>query len=228
MNLLSCAVLWGAVCLTSDSAMKEVHLLSDTDIADRIVHWSGYEDIGRRDYLRLIEQCNYNTNRLCCIARQVYENSHKQQVRSQALAIFWMFGSACDIPFLETCVVDPACGEYAIRILRKVEGLCSNSVDQVCRFHSLRNAKECRRLENDKVTAFRSLAEEIRQAKPDSGLKAYFVEVAPYCVSNNMISAQSVDEILLSFDPLYKNSLRRQEILKMKDRVVQRENEAQR
>lgn len=216
MNLLCCAVILGTVCLVSDSTIKEKRLFSDTDIANRIVHWAGYENVGKRDYLRLIEQCNYNTNRLCRVARQVYESNHKQRVRSQALAIFWMFGSESDIPFLETCVVDPACGEYAIRILRKVEGLCSNSVDHVCRFLSLRNTNGSRRLDNDKVTAFRSLAEDIRQAKSDSGLKAYFVSAAPYCASNNVISVRSIDDVLLSIDPTYKDSLRREEILKIK------------
>lgn len=221
MNLLCCVAFIGAAFFAVDSTTKETWSSSDAVIADHIVQWAGYEDIGIRHYLRLIEQCNYNTNRVCRIARQVYENSFKRRVRSQALAIFWMFGSIDDIPFLETCVEDVECGEYAIRILRKVEGLCSNSIDQVCRFHSLRSSKKDGRLENDKMTAFRSLAEDLRQVK-SSGLKAYFVEAAPHCVSNNMISAQTVDEILLSFDPSYKNSLRHQEILKMKDFMERR------
>lgn len=198
--------------------------LSDREIQMRIVHWAGYERVGIHEYRQLLSQCDYDTNRLCGIARRVYADSPKQRVRSQALALFWMFGSSGDIPFLETCVTDSDCGEYAIRILRKVEGVCSNSIDQVLRFHALKNSVDDKRLAIDKGLSLESLSEAISQSTVDRKVCDYFIRSIPMCVTNNPSCALSADSILIRMDPKSVTGRGRVEMLRYAKSVESKEH----
>jgi len=110
-------------------------------------------------------------------------------------------------------VLDPKCGEYALRVLRRIEGVCSNSVDQLVRFHALPEGTTADQLRVDKGIAFRSLAEEMMRTKTGMPLRRHFANAVPTCVSNNITYAWMSDQGLMRVDETYHNSKRRLALL---------------
>ena len=188
--------------------------MTDEDIVDRIMRWSKFEDVGPEAYRKCLQQCGHDTNRLCRIARETYGTNSNKRVRSKVLALFWAFGGALDKRFIESCVMNPECGEYALRVLRRIEGVCSNSVDQLVRFHTLQGNHVSDQLQIDKGIAFRDLAEVILRPTTDLSLRRYFVNAAPSCISNNITYACISDQSLVRIDEAYRNSKRRLAILR--------------
>lgn len=188
--------------------------ISDEEVTSRIVRCSRFEDVEDSVYKDMLQQCDYDTNRFFRIARELYATNSSARVRSEVLSLFWMFGTHKDKHFLEACVLDPRHGEYSLRILRRIEGVCSNSVDQLVRFQLVTDDMDGGRLISDKGAAFRGLANAIQELPASASLRQYFAKSIPLCMSNNVEYAWMGDQCLRELDATYPNSRRRLSLLR--------------
>lgn len=207
---LIASILVGGSCVAEASD----RVVTDEWIAGMIVHWARFEDIGNSEHRWLLQQCDHATNRLRQVARELYETNTNNRVRARALTMFWRYGTLQDAPFLNACVLDTKHGEYVLRILQRIEGVCSNSVDQLVRFHQTTDAANEVKLSSDKGVAFRNLASAIQRPSINASLRRYFAESIPTCISNNVSYAWMGDLSLRELDETYQNSRRRLTLLR--------------
>ena len=200
-------ILVTAVCLA------DAPTWSDDDIKADIIGSSGYvcangAAIIRNMRNRALARCEGDTNRF---ARLLTEVAHTNNVRIASNAI-WMlgrYGSAGDLPFLYSCVTNPACGKDAVASILNIEGVTSNSVAAAASYHSISNCNDRTRTEVFEMLAVRSYAYDESTIERQLGV-AYALN---YAATTGKYT-KWMDRVLQRCDPTYKNSKRRLSVLR--------------
>ena len=200
-------ILATAVCLA------DAPTWSDDDIKADIIGSSGYvcangAAIIRNMRNRALARCEGDTNRF---ARLLTEVAHTNNVRIASNAI-WMlgrYGSAGDLPFLYSCVTNPACGNDAVASILNIEGVTSNSVAAAASYHSISNCNDRTRTEVFEMLAVRSYAYDESTIERQLGV-AYALN---YAATTGKYT-KWMDRVLQRCDPTYKNSKRRLSVLR--------------
>ena len=200
-------ILATAVCLA------DAPTWSDDDIKADIIGSSGYvcangAAIIRNMRNRALARCEGDTNRF---ARLLTEVAHTNNVRIASNAI-WMlgrYGSAGDLPFLYSCVTNPACGKDAVASILNIEGVTSNSVAAAASYHSISNCNDRTRTEVFEMLAVRSYAYDESTIERQLGV-AYALN---YAATTGKYT-KWMDRVLQRCDPTYKNSKRRLSVLR--------------
>ena len=197
--------------------------VTDEWIAGRIARLARFEDVDESVDRALLQQCNNDTNRFCRIARELYMTNVNDRVKSQALSMFWSFGTSQDEPFLETCILDLKHGEYALRIMNHIEGFTSNSVLRTARYHAVTN-QEVFNTDKDaysnRGSALNNLAFAASKPNVNIALRKFTSDYIFSYASNNCYQIGTSDRALIKLDPTYKNSKRRLGLLRLAQSVV--------
>ena len=198
-------------------------IITDEEIAAHIARWARFEDVDASVPRRLLERCEFDTNRFCRVARVSYETNSNDRVKSKAMAMFWWFGTERDIPFLEACVLDPRRGEYVLRVLDRIEGFTSNSVLRTARYHSMTNQetfKTDKHTYSNRGLAIDNLAFAASKPNVNIALRKFTSDYIFSYASNNCYQIGTSDRALIKLDPTYKNSKRRLGLLRLALPVV--------
>ena len=205
---VSSVVAFASVVLGEGSVRDDM----DQKIEKDIVRMGLRGTFSSRPFDYLLRQCEYDSNRLCRVAQDVYMRHGEVGTRHFSLWIIEDYGDTSYIPFLETCVTNQMHGCFAMRILNRFEGFTSNSVDRVARFHSVTNQYVYdvdMRVFSERSSAIKNLAYDVKKYSPDNALKSYAISYVLSYASNNCYQAGTVDRALISIDPGYEESRRR-------------------
>ena len=204
-------ILATAVCLA------DAPTWSDDDIKADIIGSSGYvcangAAIIRNMRNRALARCEGDTNRF---ARLLTEVAHTNNVRIASNAI-WMlgrYGSAGDLPFLYSCVTNPACGKDAVASILNIEGVTSNSVAAVERYLTATNFPSRTQAYNRALTCkafiYDSWKSEVPQPVRSDAMRVVLAFASDVNTSNSI-----VDEALLTVDASYRQSKRRLRVMR--------------
>lgn len=159
--------------------------------------------------LRIVEQiCNFDTNR---IGGLVYELSQTNNtiIASRQLRLLGVYGSASHLPYLYNQLTNVALSASAMESIFRIEGVTSNSVVGLEHCLSLGAADWWWQLEVCKVAVAR-----LKEQQPSAAISNQFSSCLLNSAKANAKVAVKYDAFLQKFDPTYKNSMRRLNVLR--------------
>lgn len=210
---VSSVVAFASVVLGEGSVRDDM----DQKIEKDIVRMGLRGTFSSRPFDYLLRQCEYDSNRLCRVAQDVYMRHGEVGTRHFSLWIIEDYGDTSYIPFLETCVTNQMHGCFAMRILNRFEGFTSNSVDRVARFHSVTNQYVYdvdMQIYSERCSALEQLVSSYKKYSTDEELKKFVYEYIYSFASNNCYHICFVDRALKNLDPTFIHSKRRLALLR--------------
>ena len=200
------------------NAVADAPAYSDDEIKERlrmvVAPRCGHADEDRGRPPRKLTDASWfdgDTNRLMRLIRETAEEDYTQEgyLASGMIQMLGRYGSAGDLPFLYSCVTNPACGKDAVASILNIEGVTSNSVAAAASYHSISNCNDRTRTEVFEMLAVRSYAYDESTIERQLGV-AYALN---YAATTGKYT-KWMDRVLQRCDPTYKNSKRRLSVLR--------------
>ena len=190
-------------------------VLAETDNAFMVKQVVSYMTprCGSREYSSgrrptLVEYCWNDTNRLVSALKEL-ATTNKEYYASMSLHELGIYGSVSDLPFLYSCATNPVCGDCAIKSIIAIEGVTSNSIDYVRRYHVQANLKERR-----KVEVLSALIGKASEAGCGVVERAMALNYAMQYASSADKYTSWVDDVISNCESTYKFSKRRLAVLR--------------
>lgn len=216
---------WSVCAVLLSLSVVEAAVVSDEDVATRMSELLQNDHDYRGDADALFEECGRQSNRFVRIAQTLYGVRQLPRERTRLVAIIAKYSGTEDLPFLEDQVTDVTCGLPALTGVLRLQGLCSNSLAQLKRFHQVG-------LSTNLPPAFRwqsglAVVDFLDNAvwlKSSAGDREMVWNYVLSYVSNNVDHVGVIDEALGRVDTTYRFSKRRLAFMRWIDTQVQSYN----
>ena len=204
------------------NAVADAPAYSDDEIKERlrmvVAPRCGHADEDRGRPPRKLTDASWfdgDTNRLMRLIRETAEEDDTQEgyLASCMIQMLGRYGSAGDLPFLYSCVTNPACGKDAVASILNIEGVTSNSVAAVERYLTATNFPSRTQAYNRALTCkafiYDSWKSEVPQPVRSDAMRVVLAFASDVNTSNSI-----VDEALLTVDASYRQSKRRLRVMR--------------
>ena len=147
-----------------------------------------------------------DTNRLARILVEVAQTNNAWY-SEMAMRELVKYGSAEQLPFLYSCVTNPAIGDLAVKTVLRIEGITSNSVSSAQRYFALTNVPDS--VDRSRTSICADLITLSGLDGVDASWRSNAMEVAAHFIAAPDCNAYWLDRLLLERDASYQHSKRR-------------------
>ena len=147
-----------------------------------------------------------DTNRLARILVEVAQTNNAWY-SEMAMRELVKYGSAEQLPFLYSCVTNPAIGDLAVKTVLRIEGVTSNSVSSAQRYFALTNVPDS--VDRSRTSICADLITLSGLDGVDASWRSNAMEVAAHFIAAPDCNAYWLDRLLLERDASYQHSKRR-------------------
>ena len=147
-----------------------------------------------------------DTNRLARILVEVAQTNNAWY-SEMAMRELVKYGTAEQLPFLYSCVTNPAIGDLAVKTVLRIEGITSNSVSSAQRYFALTNVPDS--VDRSRTSICADLITLSGLDGVDASWRSNAMEVAAHFIAAPDCNAYWLDRLLLERDASYQHSKRR-------------------
>ena len=147
-----------------------------------------------------------DTNRLARILVEVAQTNNAWY-SEMAMRELVKYGSVEQLPFLYSCVTNPAIGDLAVKTVLRIEGITSNSVSSAQRYFALTNVPDS--VDRSRTSICADLITLSGLDGVDASWRSNAMGVAARFIAAPDCNAYWLDRLLLECDASYQHSKRR-------------------
>ena len=147
-----------------------------------------------------------DTNRLARILVEVAQTNNAWY-SEMAMRELVKYGTAEQLPFLYSCVTNPAIGDLVVKTVLRIEGITSNSVSSAQRYFALTNVPDS--VDRSRTSICADLITLSGLDGVDASWRSNAMEVAAHFIAAPDCNAYWLDRLLLERDASYQHSKRR-------------------
>ena len=147
-----------------------------------------------------------DTNRLARLLVEVAQTNNAWY-SEMAMRELVKYGTAEQLPFLYSCVTNPAIGDLAVKTVLRIEGITSNSVSSAQRYFALTNVPDS--VDRSRTSICADLITLSGLDGVDASWRSNAMEVAAHFIAAPDCNAYWLDRLLLERDASYQHSKRR-------------------
>ena len=194
--------------------VQTVNAYTDSEITNRVIRSTRYRHSREANitFEEAVRMCGSDTNRFVSLLQSIAV-SHTNLAESMIVRI-GKLGDSAALPFLYGCVTNAATGTEAIRAVFRIEGVTTNSVDQLVRYLEMpmtnvpliklgERTRCCNWIVNNFI------------ANADTGANRYFIDkLIRFANGEFWMYAWDLDSLIIRVDGRYKYSKRRLSMLR--------------
>ena len=192
--------------------------ISDDDVAERLVGILQDDHDYRSEADSLYRACERRSNQFVRVAKNLCDTQRGSREKVRLVTLIARYSEDTELPFLENYVTNAICGLPALSGILRHQGVCSNSLEQIGRFHSIAITDDLpKRFRMQRGFAVANLLDDSVLSKSSVEGRAMAWSYAFSYVSNNVSHVSLIDEAMRRADRLYKFSKRRLALLRWAD-----------